>query len=332
MNIKIDARFRPYSHSPGVRFPIPYTCLGVQVYPSALRVFPSGELIPLAIQGPVDQFTAILDLEKGCIQVFGKAATGYFRYFLFGKGEKVCFKQDKPQAGVLPSKTPFLLVDEMHSIVPREKLYLGVSKALEWESVVKRRNMAEILPIWFYLGQMVPDTFKVAEERLSLLQEFLNAPVDAFEPSFFSVFDTGFSGLFFPVAEDSNFLGYPLEPVPSDANPFILLSEGAKKLRSLFFLENNEIAYIVNGALYHFKQGKMINIQTSFGSCDLEWTKGMMRRMIIRCSKGGKYSFVFPKTHDSCRVTFNSVQMTWDLTSPLDLEGGMEYFFDRFQK
>jgi hypothetical protein len=337
MNIKIAERFRPFSHTPGTKFPIPCTgqgaSQGIQVYPSALRLFPSGELIPLSINGPVNKFTVILDLEKGCIQVFGEGASGYFRYSIFGEGEKLYFKQEKPKSSLLPEKSPFVFAQELPPLMPRERLSLGVSKVLDWDLVVRRRNMAEILPVWFRLGQMVQMVPQGdLKQGSSLLHQFLQAEGLALEPSFFSVFDTGFSGVFFPEPEDKNHLGYSLPPIPSNTDPLALLSVGANKLLSLFFQEKEGAFYLLADALHHFKHGRMLDVQSSLGSWDLEWTKGMMRRMVLKCKKEGKYSLFFPKTHRECRLSFGSSKITWDCTSPLDLMAGTEYFFDHFQK
>lgn len=324
MNIKIAERFRPFSHTPGTKFPIPFTSQGIQIYPAALRLFPKGEVIPLNIQGPVKKFTAILDLEKGCIEVFGEGANGYFRYFIFGKGNDLYFKAKK---ALLPAKSPFLISDQLPSSPACERLSLGVTKVLDWDLVKRRQNMAEMMPVWFRLGQMVP---KISlEKQKSLLDQFLHTKGMEVESSFFSVFNTGFSGVLFPEGEDSNYLGYFLPPALSDAHA--LLSEGANKIRSLFFQERQDAILLLPDALHYFKQGRMLDIQATFGSFDLEWTKGMMRRMIIRCKKGGRYPFVFPKSHQSCRLSFGSVKRGWDCSSPLELEEGMEYFFDHFQ-
>lgn len=333
--IKIADRFRPFSHTPGTKFPIPFTSQGVQVYPSALRLFPSQELVPLSLQGPVNKFTALLDLEKGCIRVFGEASNGVFRYSIFGKedrgsfaiGSNLYFQQDKPKDLLLPVKSPFLS-DELPAPPTLERLSLGVSKTLDWDLVKRRRNMAEILPVWFRLGQMVPQAD--LGKGNSLLHQFLQAKGMELEPSFFSVFDTGFSGVLSPEPLDTHFLGYPLPPVASD--PLALLSEGAKKLRSLFFQEKKETFTLLPDALHYFKHGRMLDVQSSIGTWDLEWTKGMMRRMIIRCKKGGNYTLIFPKSHASCRLSFGSVKISWDCKAPLDLKEGTEYFFDQFQK
>lgn len=323
MNIKIADRFRPFSHAPGTKFPIPFTSQGVQVYPSALRLFPSGDLIPLSIQGPVNKFTAFLDLEKGCINVFGHAANGYFRYSIFGKEDKLYFTANKD---LLPSKSPFLSEAE-HSLPMIERLSLGVSKSLDWDLVKRRRNMAEILPVWFRLGQMVPDAIEKGD---SLLHQFQQAKGLELESSFFSVFDTGFSGVLFPEPLDTNYLGYSLPPVATD--PLALLSEGAKKLRSLFFQENGDAFTLLPDAVHYFKHGRMLDVHSSIGSWELEWTKGMMRRTIIRCKKEGSYKLIFPKSHASCRLSFGVVKTRWDCSLPLDLKEGTEYFFDQFQK
>ena len=63
IRISIAERFKPFSHTPGTKYILPYSTLTVQVFPTLIRV--EEREIPLELTGPVVDFTAQIDLEKG---------------------------------------------------------------------------------------------------------------------------------------------------------------------------------------------------------------------------------------------------------------------------
>src|SRR3989344_6077351 len=136
--ISIALRLRPFSHRPGTTVVIPKTPWQVQVFPTLLRFthlisFETFEK-NLDIQGPMLDFTVELDLEKCCVRFFGHAAKGYHQL--------VFTEKDVPSS---------LLLQES-----KERLSLGMHKRLDWELVCRRRDLKEIFPVWFRLGQLVP--------------------------------------------------------------------------------------------------------------------------------------------------------------------------------
>lgn len=327
--IKIEESLRPFSHLPGTKLPLPFSDKGIQVFPAAIRLLPENKLIPLNISGPVKNFTCMLDLEKSVIKVFGEAASGYFRYFLFASDDKVCFFQDRGNP-VLIESSSLVFADKLPSSKEFEKFSLGSNKTLDWELVKRRSLLEEIMPVWYRLGQM----FKCSGEHdsESLLRELLKSTGLPTKAAFLNLFHAGFSGIFHPESMDYSYLGMPLAPVESGQNPISSLVDGFNKIRSLLILENGSNCVILPEILLFFPHGKITGIQTSFGEVDVEWTKNHIRQMVIHCIKPSKVDFSFPKTHKNCRLKTADLHLNLSLNCTLDLRADTHYFFSHFQE
>ena len=135
MTIQIAARLKPFCHLPGTTCVIPLTHVQLQVFPTLLRFldFATGKAWEekLDWKGPVEGFTVELDLEKGCVEVFGKTQSGFRR---------VPIKQD------LAMKKPEI-----------ERLSLGSHAKLDWQPVSAAWTWKTV-PALFKLGQLVPDS------------------------------------------------------------------------------------------------------------------------------------------------------------------------------
>lgn len=327
MSIKIADRLKPFSHNPGVEFPIPFTKIGVQVFPTALRLLPKGDLIHLPLKGPVEDFTAILDLQRGAIKVFGRTAEGDFRYWLFGKGQELYFYQEKGPEGIL-ANSPFLeasskpLVDQ-----PMEMVSFGVSKKLDWELVKRRNNLAEFLPIWFQLGQLMPPVNDSCAgnslyDSLKLGQNTM----------FNALFSAGFRGIFWPQKEDLSYGGYALPPLSAASEPTLLLTGGYHSIRSLLIQESMEALSILPTATKLFHAGRAMALQTSFASIDLEWAQGRLKKIYLSCKQTGHYQLNLPKEIKRFQVTSENRSFPMRALDPLNLTIKTEYLFDHFER
>lgn len=177
---KIAERFRPFTHKAGASFPIPGASSGVQIYPAAVRIIDTNEWISVPITPPVKDFTAILDLEKGGVCVLGKAASGFFRYWIWGHEGTIHI--DKPS---FPKRH-------------LERLSFGVTKKGDWEGIYQRKLPTEIFPYWFMLGQYFPEE-----------------PITFTFNDLMPVFETGFESVFYPSEKDPKLWGYPSTLKPS---------------------------------------------------------------------------------------------------------------------
>lgn len=327
--IKIAEPLRPFSHFSGTKFPLPFSEKGLQVFPAAIRLLKEDQLIPLNITAPVKNFTCMLDMKRGAVVVFGEAASGYFRYYIFAENEKICFFQDRGNS-VLPKNTSLICKDKLPSIKKFERFSLGSNKALDWELVKRRNQLGEILPIWFQLGQM----FKCSYEHgsSSLLQDLIQSSGLQAKSHFLNFFEAGFSGIFYPEREDHSYLGFSLPPLDKKQNPISGLVQGFNKIRSLLILENDETCMILPEILLFTPHGRMTGIQTSFGEIDVEWTKHHIRQMVIHCTRSSKIHFSFPKTHKNCRLRTQDLHLNLSLNCKLDLRADTQYFLSHFQE
>lgn len=286
----------PFSHTPGVKVPVPFSSTGVQVYPAAIKLLPENRLIPLNIAGPVNDFTVVLDLERGCIRVFGKGVNGHFRYYIFATNGEIFFFQDRgePLFHKMARRLPV--------IVTKEKLTLGSSKKLNWDQVKERSKLDEILPVLFSLGQMIPSTGHL------LSSDFLEA------------FNGGFSGILYPEIQEH--LGYQTH--------LFGLNEVYQNIRSRLWNEENN--FFLPNILTEFSHGMATSLKTSFGYVDIEWTKGFMRRVLIHAKKNCSISFKFPKGHKSCCLTAPNFKLPLKLSCTLDLRADTKYLLGHFEE
>lgn len=245
--LKIKEKLRPFSHKPGRRCWLPRTNIEVQAYPTKLII--AGKEYPL--DGPVEQFTLMQDLERGCVVVFSEK----YRLYVWPNGE---VKKEKP---------PILF---------HERLFLGCTKKQEWELMKRRFDPCELFPLWFQLGQME------ARGHFSLLdecQKVLHTP-EKIVPTFMKLLRVGFEEMMVPRRTDSDFQGLCEDSVEGDVA--ILLSEGSRLIRSLF-LEGEQI-------LPHlppeFHCGRLLT-----ESIEIEWSKKQVRRVVVHSSTEPKLHF-----------------------------------------
>lgn len=323
MKITIAERLKPFCHLPGASCAIPWSSWEVQAFPALLKfenliTFQKLEY-RLNWKGPVLDFTVELDLEKGVVWVYGRTEEGHRRVciemtkqgidLIFDKEKK---KETLPAEGYLESSS-------------LERLSLGMSKALDWELVRRRHDMAEVLPVWFRLGQMVPCSGEKVGTA-ALLQEC--EKLDAVK-TYLKVFLAGFEGILAPRLTD-RYQGIVPEGKFS-SSPLILLAEGARYIRSLFFNENSQKWNFLPCLPPEFHAGRFLQLQTKAGDkIDFEWSKKLLRRVVIHPAESREVLLSAPKPLKSCRL--NAKKGRHSLEQPLSLKAGQTIFLDRFEK
>lgn len=322
MKIKIAVRFKPFSHTPGASCLIPGSSLVLQAFPTLLRI--GGQDWKMALTGPVQRFTLQQDLEHSCVYVFGKAREGYFRLRLEAQDAGVKITAEKG-----PVKSDFLEMETaLSSKKEMERLSLGNHKAQDWDLVQKRGDLTEILPVLFFLGQKIPLT---PPQTLKGTAKLLKLPEkrEALEQALSAFIQAGFKGILVPRLVDDQYQGLiPEEKV--DGDPSFLLQEGAKMVRSLFFIQNERRLQLLPHLPISFHSGRLIGLQCpGIGSVDLEWSKKLLRRMEIRANTSGEVLFDLQKEIKEFRV---GKKRKIKRGEPLLLEAGKIYHLDRFEK
>ncbi len=374
MQIKIAERFRPFVHIPGVHCVLPFTTLCFQIYPAFIRVFdlssskPTPSMIaefPLSIQGPVQGFTVQQDLEKGHLKVWGDSAQGFFRYRIESKsGSKLKFKSETNC-----SKEFVLISEKMPEVLPKaycgipvgatvcessepnaiERLSFGVTKKADWALVNRRIILAEILPFWFRLGQMIPTVLPHSSGSACLFDHIQEALTQQNSLRLASamrhLFQVGFEGLLSPTLIDNMHQGFslPEDQIESAHSPLLLLTKGAQMIKQMLVAVNicaqddtnpNAAIDILPCLLPELHAGRYCDVQLgSIGRLDLEWTKKQTRRIIFHSAKEQTLTFNFQKDLKSFRLrsTVTPVASLKTCGKPVFFATGT-YFLDNFER
>lgn len=322
MKIKIAERLRPFSLIPGAACVIPGTCFTLEAFPTLLRI--SGREWRMPLTGPVAGFTMQQDLEKNCIYVFGKAKEGYFRLRVQASdsGFQITSEKGPLKSAHIDAEVPFV------SKPLFERLSLGNHKSQDWDQVQRRSDLKEILPILFCLGQKIP---LIPHQPLTGTARLLELPEDRKQlpAALEAFFKAAFRNILVPRLMDDQHQGLTPDE-PALGNPFFLIQEGAKMVRALFFKQNERrLAFLPNLPI-PFDSGRILGLQApGIGEIDLEWSKKILRRAIIRASASGEVLFELQNEIKSFRV---GKKRKLKSSEPLLLEAGKTYHLDRFQK
>lgn len=323
--IAVLKKNRPFSHMPGITCLIPGTCAEISCFPTLLRIARKWEYT-WNVSGPVQDFTAQVDLERNCVFIFGKAQEGFFRLRIAANDSGFTVVQKKEPIH-FPSDVKFFIRPK------EERLFLGSHKAQEWEMMVRRFDLREMLPLLFAIGQKIPP---IPTQPLTGCARLLELPKDRLQLplALTSFLKASFTQMFIPRLTDDQHQGLiPDEPV--SGNRFFLIQEGAKMIRSLFFRQDERRLSFLPQLPVPFDQGKMAQISApGIGEIDFDWSKKLLRQMVIRADTSGEVVFEFQKEIKSYRVRMQRQEKGYRFKSsdPLLLEKGSTYLIDRFEK
>lgn len=343
MHIRIAERLRPFTCLPGMMIPLPGSSLFVQVFPARISVFDASQTplrcvqdIPLRIRGPVDHFTAQLDLESGVVRVWGFSKTGFFRYGIQGSLEGFSIQVEKDTA-------PSMEMPEQTSVVQEEaflpRLSLGSHKKQDWELVLRRRDFRDIMPLWYRLGKMMPEMPRAASGTAALVEGCRDA-VTCGKPegiilAFDVLFRAGFTGLLAPTLVDEAFQGIvPADEVPKKESPMSLLTEGAALIESLFVKRVDDTVEILPTLPPEFHCGRMVDVPCSMGLLNLEWRKKLIRRMIWTSTCEDVVTFRFRPNMKTFRLRRDAkdVGTRFACGVPITISKGQTLWLDCFEK
>ncbi len=101
-------------------------------------------------------------------------------------------------------------------------------------------------------------------------------------------------------------------------------------IRELFFKQTERrLAFLPNLPI-PFDSGRILGLQAlGIGEIDFEWSKKLLRRVIIRAATSGEVLFELQNEIKSFRV---AKKRKLKSNEPLLLEAGKTYHLDRFQK
>ncbi|MFN0065591.1 MAG: hypothetical protein ACKVOH_05075 [Chlamydiales bacterium] len=302
--ITIGAKLQPFSHKPGQRCAIPGTKIIVEAYPSLVRI--DGREVLLDIEGPLRQFTLLQDLERGCVTIFSEK----YRFHILPNGEII----HKKLSG-LP-------------IIPREKLSLGSHKSQEWE---RKKTFAQIFPVWFALGRLIQAKGEFPLLDICKQTVALNRP-ERVLPAFERLFLSGFSHMMVPRLYDDDFQA--ISQSGGKGDPFVLLSEGAILIRSLFIQSTKQQVSILPHLPPEFHTGRFCHLAVDTALLDMEWSKKQIRRIALLAKNEGEIEWRFSPDIKRYRLRIDQAKKG-DIKSvreSLVIKSDTLYLLDQFEK
>jgi hypothetical protein len=241
----------------------------------------------------------------------------------------------------------------------QEILSLGVNKTLDINLVQRRCDMKEILPLWLFIGSTMNFKEENHDGNMALLHDITklidNNQKHLLENSFMSAFKASFDGMFVPKLFDDKWLGilhqnskvnpglkaweyFILEGVSSKRinkkhNPFLILQEGSKLIRKMFFQQDKDSIYILPALPTAFTSGKFINIKcNNIGTLHLQWSKGIPFYMIFTANLDYDLKIVWPRGIKTLRLRGENMKKKISALDNIKVKQGKTYLFDRFQK
>lgn len=348
MRITIANRFRPFSHYPGTSLMLPGSYLSIHCFPTRLFIYDLSSSIPslltevhFRIDGPVHEWTALQDMEKNCLVIWGNGKKGFFRYRLYSvendpqqltiSVEKGDLTWSCTQGYILAEEQP----KEKNACIP-ERLSLGCHKQQECDLINRRVDMAEILPFWFRLGQLIPiETTPTFEGTQFLLKKCIeNKDKLTIAAQLKDLFLVGFDSFLSPRLVDENFYGFDLPSIENQsASPLTLLSEGVKVIRTLFFQQQDNHLEILPFLPPQFHSGRLLHIDCqSMGSMDIEWSKKLIRRAIFQAKEDASLNFIWQKEISRFRLRSGKKEEILSSNKIIEVRKGEVYFFDNYEK
>jgi hypothetical protein len=360
----ICAKIRPFSHAPGSSALLPKSYWKAIAYPSLLILEgPKGEKIQIfwEMAEKMENFTLFQDLKRGEIEVSGRLGAEFFRLFLQKENENIrLFVKKAPKEGLnakistsfsksgseekrfFSGQEIFFPVGEpSFSPTSFEYLSLGLHKKMDVDLIRKRGDLKEILPLWFLLDQWIPPSLQSKLEGVAHLLEVCEKKkaehdLRGVEKNLLLLWEAGFSSLFVPSLIDEKHLGpFEGQRVSKEASNLVLIKEGAKIIRSLFFSQKENEIHLLPALSPSFVSGSLQQMHCGpLGLLDMEWRGSFPRKVVfvseidgeieIVCSKEIKTFRKRESLHEKGRVVRKGDR--------LEIKKGSRVFFDRFEK
>lgn len=178
-----------------------------------------------------------------------------------------------------------------------ERLSLGCHKAQDWDLVSRRLDPKEFLPTLYLLSQKVP-----CEKQAAIVS-------DPWEVFYLSSFHHMM--------------------VPREKG---VLGSAFSKIRSLFVQEAENLIQLL--PKNPFPEGRFLNLQMKMAVLDMEWSKRMLKKVILYPKKTGEIFLDLPQEIRSFRWKLKPQDkgVLQDKKDPLQCTHGQCIYLDRFHQ
>ncbi len=353
---------------PGVSVPFPMLQLVFIVYPSKIKIvdWRADQKVLMTLEfkykTACQKFIVFYDLLKNKVEVqchlednfaqFSMCYDDKEKHFTLSldrfKEEYLSFEVKRPNKTNiirrrLTKKKPLILFKDLDVKLTKhtEVLSLGCHKKQEIEKIFARKDLKEFLPLWFLWGQTSPVKSSNAQKEGTLvflgnLQEKINNKEhDAFGPYFNNIISSSFSSMMVPYLEDFKHWGFHLPRLTSSrVSPWLILTELYKIIRQFFIHTKNSDIHILPHLPAELHCGKLVRVKEGSLTFHLEWTKKLIRRMIVFASKNTTVFLHFQNNVKRFRVRTSreGAGKMYENNSEFVLKKNKNYFFDRFEK
>lgn len=327
--IKLTQQFKPYTLIPGACLPIPGSACYAQVFPTFWRVFSySHELLNegrISLSGPLKRFYVFQDLHRGGLAVLSEK----YKYYLLPSGEKVVSLR-----GCLPP------ADQAEPL-----LSLGVHKHADLHKIRRRRDLKEILPLWWRLAFLTPlCTLVNAIQPAGKLFHAVRQKIQQREKTeisslLLSLYLSGFSENFLPRMYDTEYQGILDCPDIDEQNvPFSLLRSSFGLLRDIFIFHDQDLLEVLPSLPPEFPCGRLTRLLLEgIGKISLEWSKKTLRKVCLHSHENREFLLGVPSPLTRCRLRqwekkqlVTSSQIS--LGEIMEIKAGTTYVWDCFHK
>lgn len=375
MNIEVAERLHPFTSLPGFQFLLPKSAFRIKAFPAVVEIESLTHSKPKNIaairwdlSGPVKNFMMTQDLEKGEIRIQGEGAEGFFRYAIrsIENGAKIAVQAERtPTAGLLfriegnRSSLKNGLLQQKEEIVIDgeadeskltgqgiERLSFGNHKKQDWDLIKRRGSFTEIFPLWYRLGQLIPQQKSSGITGTAALLEPCQRAIASGSPdtileAFKALFLAGFEGGLSPRLRDSDHQGIKVggEELHFDdrveISPLILVSEGAKLIRSLFLQEDKGKVRLLPALPPEFSCGRLVNAACGVnGQVSIEWTKKILHKVVFASLTDQTISFDFCRGEARCRLrrSYHDHGTEYRSGESIKIVAGEQCWLDRFEK
>lgn len=310
--IKIKEDYRYFTHLIGKESVIPLSKVVAKVFPTRLEI---GEVVvDLNLTGPIKGFTHLLNMEKGRVEVFGKAKEGYYHVFLLAKEGKIVLRLHRGSSLslVIDGKELTLEKGQEQTLLEAktmpmpdfiEKISFGCSKKALLENDIQR------LTKLYYFSQMIPKA------------DALEMPLEDMESLI--------SDLFVPSTSDRFFRGIITEHDIQDKFS-VFASLYAKIKTDLVVEEENTLSVLRNSDAFNIA-GRGVSLVTENFHVDVLWRKGRVLKVAITSAKDLSKKITFPGAVKKFRVRKHTNEKgKWHLADkPLFCKKNETLFIDR---
>ncbi|MEG0037218.1 MAG: hypothetical protein RSB82_02100 [Victivallaceae bacterium] len=325
--LRLKQHFKPFSLLPGELYQIPGSRLFAQVFPSLIRIFNEKNHllseVPIDTDGSLKCFSVMQDLHRGGLTLF----SGSNRYAVSGIGK------------VLKSRSqPVTKLDSRF-------LSFGIHKKQDWQMIYRRRDVKEILPLWFRMGLITPGSDADESDRVGI-PDFLEECFDYRRTDDYcsdrmlfmieQLFSFGFGNCLVPQRYDRFHRGIFKEFQDITEMPLTILCRGASLIESLIYSRKDNRIEFLKKLPGKFVCGKLFGVvHEGFLSFDLEWTKKRIGMIRLKGLSDTEAFFSFPldikqfrlrkeKTRDKGRIL--------KAGEPIAINSGITYLLDCFEK